>query len=93
MQAKRKAILQLKCMVPEIFQICPEAGGNETEPVQVVVATNPAARICHVITVYRPDLERFEPGFRIGRKRSIARTSRVVPCAVAKATRHQDLGH
>jgi hypothetical protein len=58
-------------MIPEIFQICPKTGaGNETEPVQVVVVTDPAARICHVITAYRPDLEYFEPEFRIRTKQS-----------------------
>jgi hypothetical protein len=46
------------------------SGGNETEPVQVVVATDPAARIGHVITEYRPDLEHFEPDLRTGRKHS-----------------------
>jgi hypothetical protein len=57
LQAKREAILHQKCTVPETFQICPKAGeGNETELVQVVAATDPAARICHVITTYRPDL-------------------------------------
>jgi hypothetical protein len=45
-------------------------GGNETEPMQVVVATDPAARICHVITAYRPDLEHFEADFKSRRKRS-----------------------
>jgi Domain of unknown function (DUF4258) len=40
----------------------------ETEPVHVVVAADPTARICHVITAYRPDLEHFEPGFRTRRK-------------------------
>jgi hypothetical protein len=40
-----------------------------TEPVRVVVAADPAARICHVITAYRPDLEHFEPDFRTRRKK------------------------
>jgi hypothetical protein len=71
MQPKHEAILHQQCTVPEIFQICPKAGrGNETEPVQVVVATDPAARICHVITAYRPDLEHLEPDFKTGRKQS-----------------------
>jgi hypothetical protein len=38
------------------------------EPVHVVAAADPGARICHVITAYRPDLEHFEPDFRIRRK-------------------------
>jgi Domain of unknown function (DUF4258) len=42
----------------------------EMEPVHVVAAADPAARICHVITAYRPDLEHFEPDFRTRRKRS-----------------------
>ena len=40
----------------------------EIEPLHVVVAANPAARICHVITTYRPDLEHFEPDFTAGKK-------------------------
>jgi hypothetical protein len=42
----------------------------EPEPVHVVAAADPAARICHVITAYRPDLEHFEPDFRTRRKES-----------------------
>ena len=42
----------------------------ETEPVHVVAAADPTARICHVITAYRPDLEHFEPDFRTRRKQS-----------------------
>jgi hypothetical protein len=61
LQAKHEAVLQQKCTVPEILQICPKAEGeHETEPVQVVVATDPAAWACHVITAYRPDIEHFE---------------------------------
>lgn len=42
---------QQQCTIREIFQIRPKTGvGNETEPVQVVVVTDPAARICHAIT-------------------------------------------
>ncbi|MFH0344674.1 MAG: DUF4258 domain-containing protein [Chromatiales bacterium] len=41
----------------------------EAEPVHVVAAADPAARICHVITAYRPDLERFESDFRTRRKK------------------------
>jgi hypothetical protein len=71
LQAKREAILRQKCTVPKIFQICPKAGGgNETEPVQVVVATDLASRICHVITGYRSDLKHFELDSRTGRKQS-----------------------
>ena len=40
----------------------------ETEPVHAVVAADLTARICHVITAYRPDLEHFEPDFRTRRK-------------------------
>jgi len=32
--------------------------------VHVVAAADPIARICHVITAYRPDLEHFEPDFK-----------------------------
>ncbi|MBI4385164.1 MAG: DUF4258 domain-containing protein [Nitrospinae bacterium] len=42
----------------------------ETEPVHVVAAADPAARICHIITAYRPDLEHFEPDFKTRRKQS-----------------------
>ena len=42
----------------------------EAEPVHVVAAADPAARICHVITAYRPDMEHFEPDFRTRRKQS-----------------------
>lgn len=41
---------------------------TETEPVHVVAAADPVARICHVITAYRPDLEHFEPDFRTRRR-------------------------
>ncbi len=40
------------------------------EPLHVVVAADPIARICHVITAYRPDLQYFEQDFRIRRKKS-----------------------
>jgi YgiT-type zinc finger domain-containing protein len=67
LQPKCEAILHQKCSVRETFQICPKAGrGNETEPVRVVVATDPAARIRHVITGYRSDLEHFEQISRPG---------------------------
>lgn len=42
----------------------------EVEPVHVVAAADPAAKICHVITAYRPDLEHFEPDFRARRQKS-----------------------
>ena len=42
----------------------------EAEPVHVVAAADTDARICHVITAYRPDLEHFEPDFRSRRKKS-----------------------
>lgn len=42
----------------------------EVEPLHVVAAADPIARISHVITAYRPDLEYFEPDFRIRRKKS-----------------------
>jgi hypothetical protein len=42
----------------------------EPEPVHVVVAADPAVPICHIITAYRPNLEHFEPDFRIRRKKS-----------------------
>lgn len=42
----------------------------ETEPMHVVVADDPAAWICHVITAYRPNLDHFEPDFRTRRKQS-----------------------
>jgi len=42
----------------------------EAEPVHMVAAADPAARICHVITAYRPSLEHFEPDFRTRRKKT-----------------------
>ena len=41
---------------------------THVQPLHVVAAVDPVARVCHVITAYRPDLEHFEPGFRIRRK-------------------------
>jgi hypothetical protein len=41
----------------------------EAEPVHVVAAADASARICHVVTAYRPDLEHFEPGLRTRRKK------------------------
>lgn len=42
----------------------------ESEPVHVVAAADPIARICHVITAYRPDPKHFEPDFSTRRKKS-----------------------
>lgn len=42
---------------------------TEQDPLHVVASVDPAARICHVITAYRPDLEHFEPGFRTRRRK------------------------
>ena len=39
----------------------------ESDPVHVVAAADSAARICHVITAYRPDLEHFEQYLRTRR--------------------------
>jgi hypothetical protein len=36
-------------------------------PIHVVVAPDPATRVCHVVTVYRPDPDRWEAGFRARR--------------------------
>lgn len=36
--------------------------------VHVVASVDPVARICHVVTAYRPDLEHFEPDFKTRRK-------------------------
>ena len=37
------------------------------DPVHVVAAADSAARICHIITAYRPDLEHFEQNLRTRR--------------------------
>jgi hypothetical protein len=42
----------------------------EADPVHVVAAADPEARICHVITAYRPDLEHFEPDWKTRKKES-----------------------
>jgi hypothetical protein len=39
----------------------------ESDPVHVVAAADSAARICHIITAYRPDLEHFEQDLRTRR--------------------------
>jgi hypothetical protein len=36
----------------------------------VVVAVEPASGVCHVITAYRPSLDRFEADFKTRRKKS-----------------------
>ncbi len=41
--------------------------GTDIEPVHVVVAIDPVARIGHVITAYRPDLVHFEPDLKTRR--------------------------
>jgi hypothetical protein len=38
------------------------------EPLHVVAAADPDARVCHVITAYRPDLEHFESDFKTRKK-------------------------
>lgn len=43
-------------------------GGND--PIHIVAALDSEARICHIITVYVPDLDHFEPGWRTRRKRT-----------------------
>lgn len=40
------------------------------EPVHVVAAVDPVARICHVITAYRPDIEHFDADLRTRRKKT-----------------------
>ena len=40
-----------------------------THPLHVVAAVDAKAHNCHVVTAYRPGLDRFEPGFRQRRKR------------------------
>ena len=42
--------------------------GVDVEPVHVVASADTVARICHIITAYRPDLEHFEPDFKTRRK-------------------------
>jgi hypothetical protein len=39
----------------------------ESDPVHVVAAADSAARICHIITAYRPDIEHFEQDLRTRR--------------------------
>lgn len=40
----------------------------EEQPIHVVVAADPAALMCHVVTAYRPDREHFEADFKTRRK-------------------------
>jgi len=42
---------------------------TEREPIHVVAAIDPAAKICHVIAAYRPGQDRFEADFRTRRKK------------------------
>lgn len=42
----------------------------EAKPVHVVAAADPIARICHVITAYRPELEHFEPDFKTRKRKT-----------------------
>lgn len=42
---------------------------TEEKSIHVVAAVDTAAEICHVITVYRPSMEYFEPDFRTRRKK------------------------
>jgi hypothetical protein len=52
---------------PYLYRLMPYV---ETEPLPVVAAADPAARIGHLIPAYRPDIEHFEPEFTIERKQS-----------------------
>ena len=40
-----------------------------TKPVHVVAAADPIARICYVVTAYRPGTDHFEDDFRTRRKK------------------------
>lgn len=40
----------------------------DERPVHVVAAADPSARICHIITVYRPDAEHFEDDLKTRRR-------------------------
>lgn len=59
----------------EVIEVYPTGRPNpsclilhvESDPVHVVAAADPAARICHIITAYRPDLEHFEQDLRTRR--------------------------
>ncbi|MBI3757647.1 MAG: DUF4258 domain-containing protein [Deltaproteobacteria bacterium] len=43
-------------------------GFQDEQPVHVVVAREPASRLCHVITVYRPDPDVWNEDFKTRRK-------------------------
>lgn len=43
-------------------------GFHDGRPVHVVAAIDPDTAICHVITVYRPDPQTWEEGFKTRRK-------------------------
>lgn len=40
----------------------------EEQPLHVVAATDPVSRVCHVVTVYRPDALHFEADFKTRRR-------------------------
>lgn len=40
----------------------------EEQPLHVVAAADSASRVCHIVTVYRPDLEHFEADLKTRRK-------------------------
>ncbi len=42
----------------------------EEQPLHVVAAAESVSRICHIVTVYRPDLAHFQADFKTRRKRS-----------------------
>ncbi len=42
-------------------------GFTGSDPLHVVAAVDPANRVCHLLTVYRPDQEVWGPGFRARR--------------------------
>jgi hypothetical protein len=43
-------------------------GFGQGQPVHVVAARDPATRLCHVITVYRPDRDGWSDDFRTRRQ-------------------------
>ena len=45
-------------------------GGSEARPIHVVAAHNMAEDEIIIITVYRPDPERWDPEFRVRRRRT-----------------------
>lgn len=44
-------------------------GWKDNEPIHVVVALDSIGKQGYIVTVYRPDLEHFNPGFRTRRNR------------------------